>query len=387
MKGLVLLACLLNTAGAVYYCDDADPCGLANSTEFFESYARFENCQHDAANRFCDRYIIPQWYRVNDAMLTQCPQLLSCGTIYPVWLNGTLPGSSDGIVDRKACKVGFESCCVRSYDVKIKHCGSFYAYCLAALDSCPERYCFGKNGACDVPTSAAPVTTTTKQTTPPLSTSCSEDPCIESNLHTLSDPGTRSMHCEYKQGDGHCDSSLTPGWYKADSPMLTQCPGLLSCGAIYPVWMNGTNPGQGDGVVTRQVCQRGFTGCCTTSYDIKVKNCGSYTAYCLRQLSTCPARYCFGNGRCDNNDKGKDSDKEDNKAHSHSTLEIILGVILAVLILILITLVYSCLKRFKKGHGKTGSVVNIQKSEADRETTMANPMYRSEFDNPPPYSE
>lgn len=119
----------IHISGAVYYCDDAgnyfnlyailtnwtiyldcsltpkpifhlstpltfvcliflDPCGLANSTEFFESYARFENCQHDAANRFCDRYIIPQWYRVNDAMLTQCPQLLSCGTIYPVWLNG-----------------------------------------------------------------------------------------------------------------------------------------------------------------------------------------------------------------------------------------------------------------------------------------------------------
>lgn len=35
------------------------------------------------------------------------------------------------------------------------------------------------------------------------------DPCIESNLLALSGPGTRSMHCEYKQGDGHCDSSLT----------------------------------------------------------------------------------------------------------------------------------------------------------------------------------
>lgn len=66
-----------------------------------------------------------------------------------------------------------------------------------------------------------------------------KDPCIESNLRTVSDPGDRSMHCEYKQGDGNCDSSLTSGWYKTDSPILTQCPGLLSCGAIYPVWMNG----------------------------------------------------------------------------------------------------------------------------------------------------
>lgn len=45
------------------------------------------------------------------------------------------------------------------------------------------------------------------------------------------------------------------------------------------------------------------------------------------------------------------------------------------------------LEKIKKGHGKTGSVVNIQKSEADRETTMVNPMYVSENDNPPPYSE
>ena len=58
---------------------------------------------------------------------------------------GSLPSLSDGIVNRKACKVGFESCCTRSYDIQIKHCGSFYAYCLAALDTCPERYCFGNN--------------------------------------------------------------------------------------------------------------------------------------------------------------------------------------------------------------------------------------------------
>uniref|UniRef100_A0A8W8JPA6 Uncharacterized protein n=1 Tax=Magallana gigas TaxID=29159 RepID=A0A8W8JPA6_MAGGI len=48
--------------------------------------------------------------------------------------------------------------------------------------------------------------------------------------------------------------------------MLTQCPGLLSCGAIYPVWMNGTNRSQSDGVIPA----RGFNGCCSTPYDVKV---------------------------------------------------------------------------------------------------------------------
>lgn len=56
----------------------------------------------------------------------------------------------------------------------------------------------------------------------------------------------------------------------------------------------GTIPSTGEGIVTRQACQRGFSDCCSTSYDIKVRNCGRYTAYCLRALSTCPARYCFG---------------------------------------------------------------------------------------------
>jgi hypothetical protein len=58
---------------------------------------------------------------------------------------GTLPTEAEGIIDVKVCKVGFADCCSRKYDVKVKNCGSFYAYCLGALDSCSERYCFGKN--------------------------------------------------------------------------------------------------------------------------------------------------------------------------------------------------------------------------------------------------
>lgn len=57
---------------------------------------------------------------------------------------GILFGLLDGIVDRKVCKVGFEFCCVRSYDVKIKYCGLFYVYCLVVLNLCLERYCFIK---------------------------------------------------------------------------------------------------------------------------------------------------------------------------------------------------------------------------------------------------
>ena len=92
----------------------------------------------------------------------------------------------------------------------------------------------------------------------------------------------------------------------------------------------GTIPSTGEGIVTRQACQRGFSDCCSTSYDIKVRNCGRYTAYCqLGALYTCPARYCFwsanmisfifascdcyfiGTGQC-HTVKSKDSDTNGN---------------------------------------------------------------------------
>lgn len=67
-----------------------DPCVQANLSRLFEPYARYRNCQYEPKFGFCDRYMIPQWYRIDDAMLTECPELLSCGALYPVWMRGTV---------------------------------------------------------------------------------------------------------------------------------------------------------------------------------------------------------------------------------------------------------------------------------------------------------
>ncbi|XP_048767405.2 oncoprotein-induced transcript 3 protein-like isoform X1 [Ostrea edulis] len=165
MLSLLIVVLICNISEAAYYCNVADPCAHANASTFFEPYARFEICQYDSKYGLCDRYITPDWYRVEDAMLTECPNLLSCGALYPVWLNGSLPTEAEGIVDAKVCKVGFADCCSRNYDVKIRNCGSFYAYCLGALDSCSERYCFGEQGSCEVPTTTPTMTTTASPTT------------------------------------------------------------------------------------------------------------------------------------------------------------------------------------------------------------------------------
>ncbi|XP_022310249.2 uncharacterized protein LOC111115709 [Crassostrea virginica] len=144
-------------AQQLYFCDtpNKDPCEVANENQPFEPEARFENCKHDNSKNFCDRYISPGWYRFYDRMLDRCPELLSCGTLYPSWLNGSHPVEVNTEVVRSVCTVGFASCCTRQVTIKIRNCGQFMAYCLPALDTCPERYCFGTNGPCGAMTTSS----------------------------------------------------------------------------------------------------------------------------------------------------------------------------------------------------------------------------------------
>ncbi|XP_056015364.1 uromodulin-like isoform X4 [Ostrea edulis] len=155
---------LVTYVESTYYCSGSgDPCTQAST--LFENYARTENCKHDGVHSPCDRYITPGWYVTDNPILDQCPDLLSCGAVYPVWFNGSLPTSGDGIVTEKLCKTGFFDCCTRTYDIQIKNCGTHYVYCLPALDACPERICFGTNGSCEYPTTTTPTTTSTIPTT------------------------------------------------------------------------------------------------------------------------------------------------------------------------------------------------------------------------------
>ncbi|XP_061171265.1 oncoprotein-induced transcript 3 protein-like [Saccostrea echinata] len=156
---------------STYYCSGVtDPCTVAGV--LFEPYARTQNCPYDGTQPHapCDRYKTPGWYKSDEPILDQCPTLSSCGAIYPVWFNGTLPQVADGVVSGKLCKTGFSSCCVKEYDVQIKNCGTYYVYCLPALDACPERFCFGTNGTCEYPTTTSTTTSTTTQTTTSTST-------------------------------------------------------------------------------------------------------------------------------------------------------------------------------------------------------------------------
>ncbi|XP_060064920.1 LOW QUALITY PROTEIN: von Willebrand factor D and EGF domain-containing protein-like [Ylistrum balloti] len=96
-----------------------------------------------------DHYNIPatgDWFKVqsqhmlNNVSLIQ--ELKTCGTVFPIYLNGSLPNAQDGIVERIACTVGFGSVCRQPMNIRIKMCGHYSVYFLQRPASTSSAYCF-----------------------------------------------------------------------------------------------------------------------------------------------------------------------------------------------------------------------------------------------------
>ncbi|PIO25989.1 hypothetical protein AB205_0080660, partial [Aquarana catesbeiana] len=78
----------------------------------------------------CD-YGLSGWYRFKGEYDQQIPEhcipQYSCGTAVPIWMNGSHPTVSDGIVNRTACSNWYEGCCTYPYNISVKMCpGGFY---------------------------------------------------------------------------------------------------------------------------------------------------------------------------------------------------------------------------------------------------------------------
>nr|XP_022304413.1 flocculation protein FLO11-like isoform X3 [Crassostrea virginica] len=175
----------------LFFCENEDPCVSANAKTPFEPEARFSNC--GITNTLCDRYIPPGWYRYNDRMLDRCPSIGSCGSVYPNWLNGSHPVGVNSEVERIVCKVGFSGCCEQQYKIKIRNCGLYMAYCLPALDTCPERYCFGETGSC-VLTNSFSTTEAITERTPTTTESIMEQTTERTPTTDLSTTETFTEH-------------------------------------------------------------------------------------------------------------------------------------------------------------------------------------------------
>lgn len=102
----------------------------------------------------CDRDVLWRgWYRMmyngqNIRMPEYCVPLRTCGTVSPLWMDGTHPGLQDGIVTRDICKSDYSGCCSQSEKqtpIQVKACpGNFYVYQFVPPSGCNNAYCAGK---------------------------------------------------------------------------------------------------------------------------------------------------------------------------------------------------------------------------------------------------
>ncbi|XP_031421038.1 oncoprotein-induced transcript 3 protein-like [Clupea harengus] len=103
-----------------------------------------------------------------------------------------------------------------------------------------------------------------------------------------------------------CDTNVYwQGWYRmfyqgTDAHMPEYCVRMNRCGSHAPLWLNGTHPRVGEGIVTRQVCGHWKWGssnaedCCNfANPPVRIKACpGNYYVYEFERPFYCYLAYC-----------------------------------------------------------------------------------------------
>ncbi|XP_004855884.1 pancreatic secretory granule membrane major glycoprotein GP2 [Heterocephalus glaber] len=118
------------------------------------------------------------------------------------------------------------------------------------------------------------------------------DPCQN---HTVLDEPSRSIE-NTVMSNKVCDVDLR-GWYRfvgeGGVRMSESCVPMRRCQADAPMWLNGTHPFLGDGIVQHTACAHWSESCCLWSTNVLVKACpGGYHVYRLESTPTCTLRYC-----------------------------------------------------------------------------------------------
>ncbi|XP_062617367.1 mucin-2-like [Saccostrea cucullata] len=283
------------------------------------------------------------------------PSLLHCGTIFPAWMDGEIPDTTDGVAERKVCFLGHlvGNYCVHHLQILVKNCGVYRVYYLYPTPSNDEAYCFGMEktesttssvgsttpftlrttatneignstiskpqetttndlelelttsdqySTADYGTSASHITIstqttqqlTTNSTTKPHTTS-QADPCLSYSI--LPNYEDRFIQNVVNENSSFIDDKDLPKhWYRAgnlDIPVIR--PTLYHCGTVYPGYLKGSIPNVTAGVVTRTVCFYGDDdNWCHQTVSINVKNCGTYRVYFLKPTDIKSSGYCFG---------------------------------------------------------------------------------------------
>ncbi|XP_066511249.1 uncharacterized protein [Hoplias malabaricus] len=250
----------------------------------------------------CDQYFTWNgWYRLlyygmSVRMPESCVNRSRCGTNIPLWLNGTHPQITDGIVTRVVCGNSGSSCCsYRSTPVRVKACqGNYYVYEFVKTTLCNAAYC------ADVNTIAPNIANSTVSST--NTTNTTSDPC---SVYTVLDNYWRSVYVRYNHHDDqrkpvyfyynlyseHDDTLVEwSGWYrlylKGSSAQIAEsrwCSRYMTCGGYTPLFLRGTHPLPQDGIVTREIY--GSYG-----YVTDGSQCGSLKSNPI-QVKACPGNY------------------------------------------------------------------------------------------------
>ncbi|XP_008834843.1 oncoprotein-induced transcript 3 protein isoform X1 [Nannospalax galili] len=144
MPQFLILTCLFITVAPV------SPMALDPCSAYISLNEPWRNTDHQfddsQGQPLCDNHVDGEWYRftgmAGDAMPTFCIPENHCGTHAPVWLNGSHPIESDGIVQRQACASFKGNCCLWNTTVEVKACpGGYYVYRLTRPSVCFHVYC------------------------------------------------------------------------------------------------------------------------------------------------------------------------------------------------------------------------------------------------------
>uniref|UniRef100_A0A096MC79 UMOD/GP2/OIT3-like D8C domain-containing protein n=1 Tax=Poecilia formosa TaxID=48698 RepID=A0A096MC79_POEFO len=121
-----------------------DPC--ATHTVLNDAWRSTENTDFSALH--CDQYIAwSGWYRfylgqTSAQIPEKCIAERRCGTVAPLWINGTHPVQLNEIVTRTVCNAWVDSCCLfPTHTIQIKRCYGYYVYKLQQPSVCWTAYC------------------------------------------------------------------------------------------------------------------------------------------------------------------------------------------------------------------------------------------------------
>ncbi|XP_051745742.1 uncharacterized protein LOC127510211 [Ctenopharyngodon idella] len=258
----------------------------------YQSLDRPWRTNNESEDRICDRFFSWNgWYRffyngMNIQMPETCVSSYSCNTQITLYLNGPHPRIEDGVVIREVCggTYGTRCCEYRTRPIRVKACpGNYYIYELVN----PDVWCAGYCTSTMI--YSIFLTKSLKQFNFNLiiSSLTDYDPC--NNYNTLNNywRNILSYGHQYGLNSDYDDTRVSwGGWYRLyinglSAQMPEWCVSNLACGGFSSLWLAGSHPRLGDGVVTREIYGSHFEECrYYRSNPIQVKACpGNYYVY------------------------------------------------------------------------------------------------------------